>query len=229
MIRILNKKKVTGKDFGRLILLMDIEANNNKGAISEQIDLEDATCRLSDEQLSVYNGYVGLYHIIHTYNHLGQGCYQQALRSFYRLMLIISKPSTFSSLKSMRDEIDSKKALEDIETFLVSLKTVYAIKQFFTDVEGIYDVAGLSKTYDVWANLDEYIDSYNDVIALVVRADPNKYDEILSKLPTISEKDYIPSEENLRKAKKIVSDVEVFRNRTISIEFYEMYLDGISR
>lgn len=48
MIRILSKKNVTGTDLGRLILLIDIESNNNKGVISEQIDLDGATCRLNE-------------------------------------------------------------------------------------------------------------------------------------------------------------------------------------
>lgn len=232
MMRILDKKRPTGTDLGRLIFFIDmgsIQASRNGAEFLEKLSAQwyiDRYLRnLNVEQSLIYNGFLGLYNIVHTYNYLGQGYYQQALRSFYRLMLIIiGSPAEFAGIKSIAEDFSKDSAAGEIETFMISLRQSFAIDQFLKDMEDLHDISGLHEIYGSLDNLEEYVKSYNDVAACVKEKERFKNDEVLQNLPYIKREDFIPRADLRKFARERLSDIRLFNDRITSTEFFDAYI-----
>lgn len=230
--KILEKKRPTGTDIGRLIFFIDmgsIRASRNSEEFLEKITIqwyiEKYLRSLNVEQSLIYSGFLGLYNIVHTYNYLGQGYYQQALRSFYRLMLIIiGNPEEFSGIKSMSDEFCKDNAAGEAETFLISLRQSFAIDQFLKDMEELHDLEGLHEIYGSLDNLEEYVKSYNDVITCIREKERFKNDAVLLNLPYIKKEDFSPPEDLRKLARERLSDIRLFNDRITSTEFFDAYI-----
>lgn len=231
VVKILKKRKPTGKDLGRLSFFIDMLITDAKrqGIEIKSIDfarqyLGQHLENLDEEQASTYFSFSGLYNIVHTYNHLGQGYYQQALRCFYRIMLIVGNSPIFEGIKSMEDEFDVENVKDDVSGFMIALKRAFGIDQFFSDVEEKYELGGLVDTYGVSDTLAECVQSYNDVVTRLEERNLPEYSKLLSYLPHISEVDYLPKEQKIKNARRQISNIGVFRNKVISTEFYDAYI-----
>lgn len=230
--KILKKKKPTGKDLGRLSFFIDMLSTcaKRQGQQAKSIDmmrlyLGEHLQKLSPEQTEIYVDFSGLYHIVHTYNHLGQGYYQQALRCFYRIMLIVGNSPIFIGINSMEDEFDIENIKEDIKGFVMALKIAFAIDQFFRDVEDRFDLEGLVNVYGVSDTLAECVQSYNDVVTRLEEKNLPEYRDFLSCLPHISAEDYLPKKG--KTAKRFLRSISAFRDKIMSTEFYDAYISGV--
>lgn len=233
--KIMRKKNPTGTDLGRLIFFLDMESLLSKkkgGEFAERQQIQQYHWKflgtLDVEQTLYYYSFFGLYNIVQTYNYLGQGFYQQALRCYFHILLIITgKTSVFTELKSVSDEFDVSNLKNDVDAFLMALRNSFAIDQFFLDVEKIHKLEGLHKSYCALGDLSDYIKSYNDAIAAISKEKNPKYTDILSTLPVILAKDYLPRKKFQQEARKYMKDIRVFNDRVTSREFFNAYLDGV--
>ena len=228
IIRILKKRKPSGKDLGRLSFFIDmlLTCAKRRGEECKSIDMMREYLgrhlqNLDQEQAEIYVDFSGLFNIVHTYNYLGQGYYQQVLRCFYRIMLIVGNPPIFEGIKSMDDEFDVENLRWDFRGFVVALKRAFAIDQFFKDVEERFELDGLFETYGVSDTLAECVQSYNDVVKRLEESP--KYGKILSYLPYVSLDKCLPSEKNIKSARKRFKSIGAFRDKVISTEFYDAY------
>ena len=179
---------------------------------------------LSPDQAEVYMGFTGLFDIVHTYHYLGQAYYQQALRCFYRMMLIVGNPPTLAGIKSMEDEFDLENIREDFLNFLTALRRAFAIDQFFRDVEKKFELDGLTEVYGVADTLEETLVSYNDVIRRLEEEKSQKHKDFLSCMKPVSLKECLPTETEKKNARKKFKTIDAFRGKNISIEFYDAYI-----
>ena len=233
--KIMRKKNPTGTDLGRLIFFLDMESllSRKKGEeFAEKPQIQQYHWKflgtLDVEQTIYYYSFFGLYNIVQTYNYLGQGFYQQALRCYFHILLVITgKPSVFTELKSVSDEFDVNNLKNDLDAFLTSLKNSFAIDQFFLDMEKIHKLEGLHKAYCALGDLKDYIKAYNDVINTIAKENNPKYAEILSILPTISVDECLPRKKFQQDARKYMKDIRVFNDRVTSREFFNAYLEGV--
>lgn len=231
IIKILNKRKPSGKDLGRLSFFIDMLLTCTKGREREckSVDVMREYIgrhlqNLDQYQTEVYTDFSGLYNIVHTYNHLGQGYYQQALRCFYRIMLIVGNSPIFIGIKSMDDEFDVENLKGDICGFITALKRAFAIDQFFKDVEKKFDLNGLVEVYGVSDTLAECVQSYNDVVLRLEEKKLPEYRDLLSYLPHISIDECFPSDRDIKIARKRFKSINVFRDKFLSTEFYDAYI-----
>ena len=86
---ILNGKKMTGKELGRLILLNNVEEiksykEGNHKTLFKQEELDGALKDLDSYNLEVYNSYVGLLRTVTTYFNIGQAQLQQLYHYIFR-------------------------------------------------------------------------------------------------------------------------------------------------
>lgn len=231
VLKILNKRKPSGKDLGCLSFFIDMLSTCAKRRNTEfkSIDmmreyLGRHLASLSEDQARIYLDYSGLYNIVHTYNHLGQGYYQQALRCFYRMMLIVGNSPIFIDIKSMEDEFDVENIKADVRGFVNALKRAFAIDQFFKDIENKFELEGVFEVYGVSDTLAECVQSYNDVVKRLEEKKLPEYDDLLSFLSYIDIKDCLPNEKSIRAARRKFKNIDVFRDKVISTEFYEAYI-----
>lgn len=231
VIKILKKKKPNGKDLGRLSFFIDmlLACAKRRGEECKSVDMMREYLgrhlqNLDQDQTEIYIDFSGLFNIVHTYNHLGQGYYQQALRCFYRIMLIVGNSPIFIGIKSMDDEFDVENLKGDICGFITALKRAFAIDQFFKDVEDRFDLDGLTEIYGVSDTLAECVQSYNDVVQRLEEKKLPEYSELLSYLPHISINECLPLEKNIRIARRRFKSINVFRDKVISTEFYDAYI-----
>lgn len=92
---ILNGKKMTGKELGRLILLNNVEEiksykEGNHKTLFKQEELDGALKDLDSYNLEVYNSYVGLLRTVTTYFNIGQAQLQQLYHYIFRCCFIIN-------------------------------------------------------------------------------------------------------------------------------------------
>lgn len=229
--KILRKKKPNGKDLGRLFFFINMTLISSKAqdTNSKMIDsmkqyLEHHLKDLDAEETETYIDFANLHNIVHTYNYLGQGYYQQALRCFYRMMLIVGNSPIFVGIQSMDDEFDIENVKEDVRSFVVALKRAFAIDQFFKDVEKKFELDGLLSVYGVSDTLAECVQSYNDVVKRLEEEKSPIYNDLLSCLPPIFVEDCLPKEKNIRIARKKLRNISVFRDKMVSTEFYDAYI-----
>lgn len=233
--KIMRKKSPSGTDLGRLVFFMDMESILSRKRGEEFAEKEQVQQyhwksfgTLDVDQTLYYYSFFGLYNIVQTYNYLGQGFYQQALRCYFHILLIITgKPSVFTELKSVSDEFDISNLKNDVDAFLMALKSAFAIDQFLLDMEKIHKLEGLHEIYCALGDLKDYIKAYNDVISTIDKEGDPKYEKILSILPNITVEDCLPDKKFQQKARKYMKDIRVFNDRVTSREFFNVYLDGV--
>ncbi len=228
---ILKKRKPSGKDLGRLAFFIDMFVSCAKQSEGSSLSYEKMQQylqkhleKLGQYQTEVYVNFSGLYNIVHTYNHLGQGYYQQALRCFYRIMLIVGNSPIFIGINSMDDEFDVENLKEDISGFVTALKRSFAIDQFFKDIEVKFDLEGIVEVYGVSDTLAECVQSYNDVVERLKEKNLPEYNDLLSYLPHILIDECLPSQENIKTARNRFKSISSFRNKVTSTEFYDAYI-----
>lgn len=229
IIKILKKRKPSGKDLGRLSFFIDMLSTcaRRQGKEFQSVKMMQEYLRrhlqnLDQEQAEIYLDFSGLFNVVHTYNYLGQGYYQQVLRCFYRIMLIIGNPPIFIGIKSMEEEFDVENLRGDIKGFVTALKRAFAIDQFFKDVEKRFDLNGLVEVYGVSDTLEECVQAYNDVVQRIKELP--EYSKVLSYLPYISVDECFPDENSIKSARKHFRGINVFRDKVISPEFYDAYI-----
>ncbi len=225
--KILNKRKPTGTDLGRLALLVGISHNQAvRNGVDfqypfEQQDLEARLSKLDEEQFFIYYGFIGLYNIVQSYRSDGQANYQQAVRCYYHMMLILNKPYMLAPIKVISDDCFSENVKNEVRLFKKSIEVASAIDQFYKDVEEIYNFPELYSTFQVFGNLKGYINAYNDVMRYIKEEKKSEYDEIVLGLPYITEEDYLPK--TPVKAKNAIRNIDVFKGEVFSTKFYNLY------
>lgn len=235
--KIMRKRRPTGADLGRLIFFLDIEsllAKRRGEEFEKKTQVEQFHQKFlktfDDNQMTDYLNFFGLYNIVHTYNYLGQGFYQQAVKCFYHILVMITeRPSILSEFDDISKEFDACNIKNDVDTFLVSLKNSFAIDMFFRDMEEVHKLQGLRNAYGAMGDLENYIKLYNGIVAHVGKKGDFKLSKNLPFLSQISEKDYLPLEQFQREAKAYMRDIRVFNSSIISTKFFNAYLFGVDR
>lgn len=231
--KLLKKRKPGGEDLGRLYFFLDIMPNyvRKYGATFENIEtatryLDKYLPNLSSDQEEIYIDYSSLYNIVQIYNYLGQAYYQQVVRCFYRMMFVVDNlmdtSNFFAEIPGINEDFDIENIAVEFMAFIRALKRSFAIDQFFMDIEDRFCLYGLRKVFEVTDNLDQYIQTYNDVVKRL--KEKREYDPLLLWLIPIQEKDYLPPEKKIKEARKMIKSIGSFRGKSISTEFFEAYV-----
>jgi len=141
--KVLGKKKLTGEEIGKLLLLSDVNhykqvmaGNLNPVELFTQAELDKALNGLDSLDIKTYNHYVGLYNVMHRYTTLTQGYEQQLSHGYYRILGTITNFMTVLNFKKTIKETMPylmTKAQYD-KTLNQELEKSYSYKHTYFDV-----------------------------------------------------------------------------------------------
>lgn len=219
--KLLSRRKHNGETLGRLLLLSDIEFKRTKGKSKSFDDakMQMMVNTLDRKEMQIYNSYICLYNFIHFYSLMGSGFYQQIIRDFYRLTLMITNPSVLKEIKDMDEIIRPNDFYSVFSLFTETITHAYALHQMYRDIEYIYNLEGLSKEYNISSNLNEFMEAFNNVLEWAHKNKKNFED-----IQPLNEKNFIPSESRIKKARDIMKDITVFTKNSGDPALFMMYV-----
>lgn len=146
------------------------------------------------------------------------------------------KISEFIDVFCQNEVLDAEENIVQKELLLPSLKFIYAINKFLEDIENIYNLEGLKEIYGLETGsiekkvtiLNYYKCTIEDQITSYAGWDTKegiKFRKVLNtNYKLIDIKACQPTEENIKKAQAIISDVEVFSGKSTSNSFLKLYV-----